>query len=195
MQRARSNISVCDEPAKKSERSRAEHARRKQPVQCQERRFIAWVTVRWRVGDVWFVVFVVVDAIECSSNRSTRVGATDGRKETDDNMPRRTTFRSDQTEDREDRFRSLFVCWVLVSSTRLWRRVFVVLLAYRKIFNDCLFFRWLWENLKYYCHPTFWSFIKKYTTRNSFVFARRFLSQAKSVLQRKKKRMSASMMW
>ena len=57
MQRARSNISVCDEPAKKSERSRAEHARRKQPVQCQERRFIAWVTVRWRVGDVWFVVF------------------------------------------------------------------------------------------------------------------------------------------
>ena len=45
---------------------------------------------------------MVVDAIECSSNRSTRVGATDGRKETDDNMPRRTTFRSDQTEDRDD---------------------------------------------------------------------------------------------
>ena len=45
---------------------------------------------------------MVVDAIECSSSRSTRVGATDGRKETDDNMPRRTTFRSDQTEDRDD---------------------------------------------------------------------------------------------
>ena len=129
---------------------------------------------------------MVVDAIECSSNRSTRVGATDGRKETDDNMPRRTTFRSDQTEDREDRFRSLLCVGCL---SRVHDFGDACLWCFKKRIGKLkrrLFFSFVG---KFKILPR--SFTKTrlkstYTTWNSFAFARRFLSQAKSVLQRKK---------